>query len=413
MGGFLAEIEREGENMFSIIYNGNYIRAQITDYLKWALEKSNDNTSSSSISDEDFQTFLFEIQTKRWNLISHLPDITPVKEGCDGNYIRSNIYGIYNSFFEIVRQVEILSRMTEAELQEYYKTCVDISNCVKQYQEKFESSRLRVAVIDANGKLPYEKKHLIGKLNDFIDQLQGWLYDCLFAFKEILIPHPYMSIEDALKDIDFQYNFLKGKSSCLSNEYPNEADTLVKTVKKCWDDFCAFYEQVSKYYSLQVRPYGDNELFPVRTHFLLGNIPEMIQSLRAIFASVPAWIYKNGGIQESHFHIAMHTIFKALQLKPLSEVASNTGRIDLWVRKYEPVVKKEVLYILEFKTSDNEQDNSEEALSQIMQNDYGFPYKDDYYRIYGIGLCFSLDAKNILDKRTEDTLLYENGKRQY
>lgn len=421
---FLEEIEEEGAQMFSIINNGDSIRAQIRDYLRWALAKQDEMTSVSSVSDDDFQSFLFEIKNRRWNLISHLPDITPVKEGCDGNvnYIKSNIFAIYYSFFEIVRQVEILSRLSDDDLQEYYNTWVAISNCVKRYRENYDSLKVSEAIRDANGKLSYEKKYLIGELRDFIDQLQGWLEDRLFAFDEILIPNQYLSIEDVLKDIDFQYNYLQGKSSCLFITYPSEANILVETVKKRWDDFCVFYEQVSSFHSAPVNHDDDNEMFPIRTHFLLGNIPEMIQSLRSVFASVPAWIYKKGGIQESHFHIAMHTIFKALQLKPFSEVPSNEGRIDLLVKKFEPVyengngngnelIKKEVLYILEFKTSNNEQDNSEAALSQILQNDYGLPYKDEYYRVYGIGLCFSIKDKNIIDNISEATLLYENGKR--
>lgn len=419
---FLNEIVGEGAQMFSVINNGNSTRAQIVDFLHWSLEKSTYETPLSPISDEVFLSFLTEIQKRRWNLMSNFPEITPVKEGCDGNvnYIKSNIYAIYNSFIEIVRQIEILTRKPEDELQEYYNTWVAISDCVKHYRESFNSSSVHEAVREANGKLSYEKRYLIGDLKDFIYQLLGWHEDRLFAFHEILIPDQYLSIEDVLKDIDFQYNYLQAKSKCLLIAYPTEANMLVETVKKRWDYFCAFYEQVSKYHSAQVRHYEDNEIFPIRTYFLLGNIPEMIQSLRSVFASVPSWIYKKGGIQESHFHIAMHTIFKALQLKPFSEVPSNDGRTDLLVKRNEPVyengtslMNREVLYILEFKISNDGQDNSKDALNQILEYDYGLPYKDDFFRIYGIGLCFSLTGKNILEKTAEATLLYENGKRRY
>lgn len=151
----------------------------------------------------------------------------------------------------------------------------------------------------------------------------------MFVFRDSIIPYQYLSVDELFKNLDFQYNYLKSKSKALSLSYPECIEPLVSVAKKIWEQFQKFYSEISLLNS-KFAPTTVIEDFPIRTLFLLGKIPEMIESIRAVFASVPSIMFKKPDMQESHFHIAMHTMFKALKLKPFSEQAMNGGGVLIW-----------------------------------------------------------------------------------
>lgn len=423
---FLQEIEGEGKIMFYDITDWKKIYSQITDMLRWLIEIDQFDFELIPSKFQTFDIFIDEIIYKKRNLLAHLPEFDANEKSANVDYLSYHVYSVYNNFFEVVRQIVILNNFSDQDIIDQISAFEDVSKKIKEFRNDINLGQINSAIRNTNSKLQQEQKCEISLLKDFAFQLQGWLEDRLFAFETSVIPGPYLSIEDLYKDIDFQYNYLEGKSKCLTKSYPKAAKELVELVNAKWEQFQTFYTKIISYKTISNSTIRD-ELFPIRTNFLLGNIPEMIQSLRSAFASVPSSIYKKGGMQESHFHIAMHSMFKVLQLCPLSELSSSTGRLDMCVPKYETVYfenkkdnngerdkrEEKVLYILEFKISDSDIDKTDEAFDQIKKKDYGLAHKDDYYRIYGLGLCFSTKDKNIVDKYKQAILLYENGKRQY
>lgn len=425
---FLTEIEGDGKNMFSTIINGDLINKQVCTFLNWLLDISKHAEQTSII--DYFKThsnFLIEIKKKKQDLLIRLPEIEPINKSSNIDYIKSQIYSLYNTFFDIARQIEEFSYFSEDTLLSYVAECKRISIDINKLHNAINFKNIYTLMREINPKLTPNQKQSIAPLKDFINQLTGWSEDRLFAFNNNLFPEQFLSIDEFTKELNFQYNYLEAKSKCLNNNYYPIINPLVIETSRIWHAFQKFYKQYLKkcHFALVVESSNKDPL-PIRAHFLMGNIQEMIQSLRSVFASVPSSIFKIGGMQESHFHIAMHTIFKVLQLCPYSEITSSKGRLDMMINNTETIYDtsnvmskqlqkdtKRVMYIFEFKTTKSNKNISYAALRQIKKRDYGFSHKDDFYRIYGVGLCFSIKEKNILNTEIKPTILYENGIRQF
>lgn len=413
-----------GDYAFDSVRNGGDIKTQFMHLLRWLVESEDLSCTTSSFGTKPtVSQILMMVREKKQLLLTDLPEVEPKEKSWNVDDIKNIVYGLYNQFFEFVRQLELLSEMSEEAIEYYKKHCQELSNKVKEYYRSYDRGKIRQTIREVNSKLDWSKRIDTDDLRNFINQIQGWLEDRLFVFEDSIIPCQYLSIDELFKDLDFQYNFLESKSKALSFSYPKNVEPLVSIANETWKQFKKFYSEISLLNS-KFAPTKATEDLPIRTLFLLGRIPEMIESVRSVFASVPPIMFKSKGMQESHFHIAMHTMFKALGLKPFSEQAMNGGRLDLFVNNTETVYEefengspkretKEVLYILEFKISETSKDESDKALNQIKTKDYGLAYKDDYYKVYGIGLCFSTEERNIFKNNCEPTLLYENGKRMY
>ena len=77
-----------------------------------------------------------------------------------------------------------------------------------------------------------------------------------------------------------------------------------------------------------------------------------------------------------------------------SEESTNNGRIDAVIRFSDK------LFILEFKFNDND-DLSDKALKQIKDKEYPLRYTVEKKAIYGIGISFSKNTRNINGFKTE------------
>ncbi|KAA6318311.1 hypothetical protein EZS27_031664 [termite gut metagenome] len=81
-------------------------------------------------------------------------------------------------------------------------------------------------------------------------------------------------------------------------------------------------------------------------------------------------------------------ILKLLGFDILSEEPTSTGRIDAVIRFTEKI------YIVEFKFSEKE-DLKEEAFQQVIEKEYALKYVIEQKDIYGIGISFSKEKRNI------------------
>ena len=406
------EAVNDGDFMFDRIVDGDEICDHFKRFLIWLIEfQKQSNEKSFSGNTIVVSKILDDFKSKKQILLNNFPDITSVGNSANVDYTKQQIYPIYNEFFEFVRQIDAISNMSDDSIDKYRNSCRIISEKVIELRKKIDFNLICETIREVNGKLIGQEKKDIVDLKKIQNQLCGWMQDKLFCFNESIIPYQYLSVDDFFKDIDFQYNFVEPKAKALSRKYKKEAKPLVDIVSDLWNKFKDFYQEVTNL-DLQKVYSVSNVDYPIRTLFLLGKVTEMIESIQSVFKSVPSSIYKkNCKMNESHFHIAMHSMFKALGLSPFSEQATCNGRSDMLVNAIED--DKKVLYIIEYKITNNEKDKSENALRQIKKNDYGLAYKDDYHRIYGLGLCFSTVERNIIGNEFKPVLLYEGGVRQF
>ena len=129
----------------------------------------------------------------------------------------------------------------------------------------------------------------------------------------------------------------------------------------------------------------------LRYKLITNNIPDFIIILKSILASVSYAISKT---QEGFYHSNVHLILKLLGFEIISEELTNNGRIDAVIRFSDKI------FIIEFKFNKNE-DLSNEALQQIKDKEYILKFIIENKDIFGIGISFSKDTRNINGFRTE------------
>lgn len=116
-----------------------------------------------------------------------------------------------------------------------------------------------------------------------------------------------------------------------------------------------------------------------------GDVPEFIQKLKVIYASVPNTSYKKRN--EDYFQVIFHVVLILIGCSVESEVSTNLGRIDIVIDF------PELVYIIELKLSD-----ADAAMKQILEKKYYERYQGKGKRILLLGLAFDPIARNISEK---------------
>ena len=127
-----------------------------------------------------------------------------------------------------------------------------------------------------------------------------------------------------------------------------------------------------------------------------NNIKLFVEMMGSMIKNIPYNIHKEK-LDEGYFHTIIHVITSFLGMSPVSEVATDDGRIDLMIEYPSHV------YILEFKYSKDGTDKSQEALKQIKDKEYAKAYYIKGKPIEGVGLSFSQGTRNV-DKYVAERL---------
>lgn len=125
-----------------------------------------------------------------------------------------------------------------------------------------------------------------------------------------------------------------------------------------------------------------------------GDVKEFVSLLNSIIKSIPYLIYKEK-FNEGYFHSFFHVALMMIGMRPLSEVATLDGRIDMVIDC------PKAIYIMEFKYSPNDKDLSNDALDQIKDKKYYQPYIIQQKTIVGIGYSFEEKSRQIMNYRAE------------
>lgn len=132
----------------------------------------------------------------------------------------------------------------------------------------------------------------------------------------------------------------------------------------------------------------------VKKSLYKGEIKEFVSLLNSIIKSIPYLIYKEK-FNEGHFHSFFHVALTLIGMRPLSEVATADGRIDMVIDC------PKAIYIMEFKYSPSDKDLSNDALDQIKDKKYYQPYIIQQKTIVGIGYSFEETSRQITNYRDE------------
>ena len=237
-----------------------------------------------------------------------------------------------------------------------------------------------------------------GKLLDYLDSIMGNLEDHLGIDKgQHLIPSKFSSINEFS-------TFLKNFTQYLRDNYylveinlnKEYTDMIVVDIAKMVNEIIEMSNRC-----LDIILYDENVPIPyqqVKKSLYNGDIKEFISLLNSIIKSIPYLIHKEK-FNEGYFHSFFHVALTLIGMRPLSEVATSDGRIDMVINC------PKTIYIMEFKYSPNDKDLSKVALEQIKSKKYHQPYIIQQKPIVGIGFSFGEGTREITN--FTDEALYQ------
>lgn len=219
------------------------------------------------------------------------------------------------------------------------------------------------------------------KLMNFILSIHCKIEEQFYSKK--LIPQKFATPEALLTALDSFKKYLNENQKYIDiNLDEKNTSYIVSDLQKIKNELIQAidYTKIIYDYEDTVIPYQE-----LRNKLITNNVPDFISILSSILASVS---YAISHTQEGYFHSNVHLILRLLGFEILSEEMTNNGRIDAVIRFSDKI------YILEFKFNDN-QNLSEDALQQIINKKYALKFTVEKKDIFGIGVSFGKDKKNI------------------
>lgn len=225
------------------------------------------------------------------------------------------------------------------------------------------------------------------KLMDFLISIHGNIEDLFYSEK--LIPHKFATPEALLSALERFKIFLNNNQKNLDiNFNGDKTSDIVCKIQFIKDELVQAidYTKIIYEYEDTLIPYQE-----LRYKLITNNISDFIEILKSILASVSYAITKT---QEGFFHSNVHLILKLLGFEVISEESTNNGRIDAVIRFSDK------FYIVEFKFNKNK-DLSQVALQQIKDKGYALKFRIEKKDIFGIGISFSEETRNINGFKSE------------
>ena len=239
-----------------------------------------------------------------------------------------------------------------------------------------------------------------GKLLDYLDSIMGNIEAHLGMDKgQHLIPSKFSSInvfstflQNFTQFIHDNYylvekNFKKEHTDLIVVDIATMVNEIIEMSNRCLDIILVDDNVPIQYQQVKKSLYN-------------GDVKEFISLLNSIIKSIPYLIHKEK-FNEGYFHSFFHVALTLIGMRPLSEVATSDGRIDMVINC------PKTIYIMEFKYSPNDKDLSKVALEQIKSKKYHQPYIIQQKPIIGIGYSFGEGTREITNYR--DETLYVPG----
>lgn len=238
------------------------------------------------------------------------------------------------------------------------------------------------------------------KLLDYLNSIMGNIEDHLGMDKgQHLIPSKFSSINQFAQFLQNFTQYLRDNYYLIETNYNKEqTDIIVTDIANMVNEIIEMSNRC-----LDIILVDDNVPIPyqqVKKSLYNGDVKEFISLLNSIIKSIPYLIHKEK-FNEGYFHSFFHVALTLIGMRPLSEVATSDGRIDMVINC------PKAIYIMEFKYSSNDKDLSKVALEQIKSKKYHQPYIIQQKPIVGIGYSFGEGTREITNYR--DETLYVPG----
>ena len=232
------------------------------------------------------------------------------------------------------------------------------------------------------------------KLLDYLNSIMGIIEDHLGMDKgQHLIPSKFSSINQFAQFLQNFTQYLRDNYYLIETNFNKEqTDIIVADIANMVNEIIEMSNRC-----LEIILVDDNVPIPyqqVKKSLYNGDVKEFISLLNSIIKSVPYLIHKEK-FNEGYFHSFFHVALTLIGMRPLSEVATSDGRIDMVINC------PKTIYIMEFKYSANDKDLSKVALEQIKSKKYHQPYIIQQKPIVGIGYSFGEGTREITNYRYE------------
>ena len=233
-----------------------------------------------------------------------------------------------------------------------------------------------------------------GKLLDYLDSIMGNIEAHLGMDKgQHLIPSKFSSINQFAQFLQNFTQYLRDNYNLVEINLNKEYTDIIVV------DIATMVKEIIEMSNRCLDIILDDENVPIPYQQVMkslykGDIKELVCLLNSIIKSIPYLIYKEK-FNEGYFHSFFHVALTLIGMRPLSEVATSDGRIDMVIDC------PKAIYIMEFKYSPNDKDLSNDALDQIKDKKYYQPYIIQQKTIVGIGYSFGEKSRQITDYRDE------------
>lgn len=238
------------------------------------------------------------------------------------------------------------------------------------------------------------------KLLDYLNSIMGIIEDHLGMDKgQHLIPSKFSSINQFAQFLQNFTQYLRDNYYLIETNFNKEqTDIIVADIANMVNEIIEMSNRC-----LGIILVDGNVPIPyqqVKKSLYNGDVKEFISLLNSIIKSVPYLIHKEK-FNEGYFHSFFHVALTLIGMRPLSEVATSDGRIDMVINC------PKTIYIMELKYSPNDKDLSKVALDKIKSKKYHQPYIIQQKPIVGIGFSFGEGTREITNYR--DETLYVPG----
>ena len=236
------------------------------------------------------------------------------------------------------------------------------------------------------------------KLLDYLNSIMGIIEDHLGMDKgQLLIPSKFSSINQFAQFLQNFTQYLRDNYYLIETNFNKEqTDIIVADIANMVNEIIEMSNRC-----LDIILVDDNVPIPyqqVKKSLYNGDVKEFISLINSIIKSIPYLIHKEK-FNEGYFHSFFHVALTLIGMRPLSEVATSDGRIDMVINC------PKTIYIMEFKYSPNDNDLSKVALEQIKSKKYHQPYIIQQKPIVGIGYSFGEGTREITN--FTDEALYQ------
>ena len=227
-------------------------------------------------------------------------------------------------------------------------------------------------------------EELMSLLNDIMGNIEDHLY---FEDNTHIIPSRFSSIPQLLQFLESFNNHLKSSHPLIEMNVKGEAtDTIILEIYRICNDIDQMVTRCLCIYQTD----HDIPIPYMQAKDALGNynVQLFVELIRSLIKNIPYTIHKEK-LDEGYFHTVVHVITSFLGMSPISEAATDDGRIDMMIEYPSHI------YILEFKYSKEGHNLSQNALNQIKEKEYAEAYFFKGKPIDGVGMSFSQSTRNV------------------